>query len=54
MSSVRGGGSGAGAGVDLKSKDEVIEYLKNLGIEYRFGCYKEKTPSGTYVLFLYM
>jgi len=34
----------AGRGVDLKKEDEVKEYLENLGIEYRFGCYYEKSP----------
>jgi hypothetical protein len=27
---------------------EIQEYTKNLGIEYRFGCYSEKNPDGTY------
>lgn len=31
---------------DLKSEGEVKEYIKNLGIEYRFGCYSEKKPDG--------
>jgi hypothetical protein len=34
----------AGRGVDLKNAEEVKEYLENLGIEYRFGCYHEKNP----------
>ena len=34
----------AGRGVDLKNEEEVREYLENLGIEYRFGCYHEKNP----------
>lgn len=25
---------------------EIEEYTKNLGIEYRFGCYSEKNPEG--------
>uniref|UniRef100_R4G3T6 Cytochrome c oxidase assembly factor 7 n=1 Tax=Rhodnius prolixus TaxID=13249 RepID=R4G3T6_RHOPR len=29
-------------GYDLKSEEDVKEYLKNLGTEYRFGCFKEK------------
>jgi hypothetical protein len=36
----------AGRGVDLKNEEEVKEYLENLGIEYRFGCYHEKSPKG--------
>lgn len=31
---------------DLKSEAEVKEYITNLGIEYRFGCYSEKKPEG--------
>lgn len=31
---------------DLKSEEEVKEYINNLGIEYRFGCYSEKKPEG--------
>lgn len=33
---------------NLKSESEVKEYVKNLGIEYRFGCYSEKKPDGSY------
>jgi len=36
----------AGRGVDLKNEEEVREYLENLGVEYRFGCYHEKSPKG--------
>ena len=35
-----------GRGVDLTNDDEVQEYIKNLGTEYRFGCYSEKDPKG--------
>ena len=38
-------------GVDMKEKEEVAEYLENLGIEYRFGCYKEKKPKGKAICF---
>lgn len=31
---------------NLKSEEEVKEYIKNLGTEYRFGCYSEKKPEG--------
>lgn len=31
---------------DFKSETDVKEYLQNLGIEYRFGCYSEKNPEG--------
>ncbi|XP_060850951.1 cytochrome c oxidase assembly factor 7 homolog isoform X1 [Rhopalosiphum padi] len=27
---------------DFKKEDDVKEYIKNLGIEYRFGCFSEK------------
>ena len=40
----------AGRGVDLKNEDEVKEYLENLGIEYRFGCYREKDPTACHLL----
>lgn len=33
---------------DLKSEEDVKQYLKNLGTEYRFGCFSEKNPEGTY------
>jgi hypothetical protein len=42
----------AGRGVDLKNEEEVREYLENLGIEYRFGCYHEKNPKGLFHLCL--
>ncbi|RVE40712.1 hypothetical protein evm_014636 [Chilo suppressalis] len=35
---------------DLKKEDEVKEYIENLGIEYRFGCYKEKKPEVCHLL----
>jgi len=41
-------------GVDMKEKEEVSEYLENLGIEYRFGCYKEKKPKVCHLLGDYM
>ncbi|XP_035738484.1 cytochrome c oxidase assembly factor 7 homolog isoform X2 [Vespa mandarinia] len=31
---------------NLKKPEEVKEYLKNLHIEYKFGCYSEKNPEG--------
>ena len=42
----------AQAGVDLKSEDDVKEYLERLGIEYRFGCYYEKNGKGKDYFFL--
>lgn len=30
----------------FKSVDELEEYFKNLGIEYRFSCYYEKNGEG--------
>lgn len=32
--------------VNFKDESEVKEYLNNIGIEYRFGCYSEKKPEG--------
>ncbi len=31
---------------DLKTEEEVKQYLDNLGTEYRFGCLSEKKPEG--------
>lgn len=31
---------------DLKNEDDVKEYLKNLLIEYNFGCFSEKKGDG--------
>ncbi len=47
-------GGGVGRGVDLKDEEEVREYLENLGKEYRFGCYHEKSPSACHLLADYM
>ena len=33
-------------GLELKTEEEVKEYLDNLGTEYRFGCFSEKKPEG--------
>uniref|UniRef100_A0A1B6DXD8 Cytochrome c oxidase assembly factor 7 n=1 Tax=Clastoptera arizonana TaxID=38151 RepID=A0A1B6DXD8_9HEMI len=35
---------------DFKSAEEVQDYLKNLSIEYRFGCYKENNPEACHLL----
>lgn len=35
---------------DLKSESEVKDYITNLGIEYRFGCYSEKKPEVCHLL----
>ncbi|XP_066994110.2 cytochrome c oxidase assembly factor 7 homolog [Anabrus simplex] len=35
---------------DLKDESEVKEYIENLGIEYRFGCYQEKKPDVCHLL----
>lgn len=35
---------------DLKREEDVKEYIENLGIEYRFGCYKEKKPEVCHLL----
>ncbi|XP_050520267.1 cytochrome c oxidase assembly factor 7 homolog [Daktulosphaira vitifoliae] len=29
---------------NFKKEEDVKEYIKNIGIEYRFGCYNEKDP----------
>lgn len=46
----QGSSAGVGAGVDLKDSEEVADYLENLGIEYRFGCYHEKDPKACHLL----
>ncbi|KAH7637248.1 hypothetical protein HUG17_7454 [Dermatophagoides farinae] len=38
----------------LKEKEEIKEFLKNLGIEYRFSCYSEKNPQGCQLLADYL
>jgi len=35
---------------NLKSESEVKDYVNNLGIEYRFGCYSEKKPEVCHLL----
>ena len=50
MSSKLGSSAGVGAGVDLKDSDEVKDYIENLGIEYRFGCYHERDPKACHLL----
>ncbi|GBP43334.1 Cytochrome c oxidase assembly factor 7 homolog [Eumeta japonica] len=37
-------------GFDFKREEEVKEYIENLGIEYRFGCFKEKKPQVCHLL----
>lgn len=32
--------------VNFQDEDEVKEYVENIGVEYRFGCYSEKKPEG--------
>jgi len=39
---------------NLKSEEEVKEYVKNLGTEYRFGCFSEKNPEVCHLLGDYM
>ncbi|XP_037289076.1 cytochrome c oxidase assembly factor 7 isoform X5 [Rhipicephalus microplus] len=34
---------------DLQKEEDVKEFLENLGIEYRFECFKEKKPDGSVV-----
>lgn len=33
---------------DMKKEEDVKEFLENLGIEYRFGCFSEKKPDSKY------
>lgn len=35
---------------DLKNESDVKEYLENMGIEYRFGCYSEKKADVCHLL----
>ena len=35
---------------DLKNEEEAKEYIKNVGIEYRYQCYHEKRPDGKFVV----
>ncbi|XP_063234526.1 cytochrome c oxidase assembly factor 7 homolog [Bacillus rossius redtenbacheri] len=35
---------------DFKEEKDVKEFLENLGIEYRFGCYHEKKPEVCHLL----
>lgn len=37
---------------DLKTDEEVKQYLDNLGTEYRFGCLSEKKPEGKMPVFV--
>jgi len=43
-------GIGLSQDIDLTDEDEVKEYLNNLGMEYRFGCYSEKKPQACQLL----
>ncbi|KAK7583878.1 hypothetical protein V9T40_004841 [Parthenolecanium corni] len=38
---------------DFKNEAEVKDYLNNIGIEYRFGCYSEKNPEVCHLLGMY-
>ncbi|CAL7938714.1 unnamed protein product [Xylocopa violacea] len=38
------------AGYDLKDPNEIEEYIKNLHIEYQFGCLSEKKPEVCHLL----
>lgn len=33
--------------INFEDENEVKEFLDNLGVEYRYQCYKEKDPEGT-------
>lgn len=30
----------------FKTKEELIEYINNVGIEYRYSCYSDRNPEG--------
>ena len=36
---------------DLKKEEEVKEFLDNIGIEYRFGCFSEKKPDSKWYFY---
>jgi len=38
------------SGYDFKKEEDVKEFVENLGIEYRFGCYKEKKSEVCHLL----
>ena len=35
--------------VDFQNEEEVQEYIQNLGTEYSYQCYKEKTGEGKWI-----
>lgn len=35
---------------DFRKEEDIKQYIHNLGIEYRFGCYKEKNPEACHLL----
>lgn len=35
---------------DFKSEEDVKDYLENISIEYRFGCFSEKNPNSCHLL----
>ena len=39
---------------DLKSEEEVKEYLENLSTEYKFGCFSEQKPEGSALIIYYV
>ncbi|OQR68846.1 hypothetical protein BIW11_01944 [Tropilaelaps mercedesae] len=39
---------------NMKDEEEVKEFLENLGIEYRFSCFKERKATGCHLLGDYM
>lgn len=38
---------------DLTKEEDAKLFVKNLGIEYRFGCYQEKKPEGNSIILGY-
>lgn len=41
------------ANVNFNDESDVKQFLSNIGIEYRFGCYSEKNPEGKILTHLY-
>ena len=39
---------------DMKNEEDVKEFIDNLGIEYRFGCFSEKKPQSTFLFYIFV
>ena len=42
------------AAFDFKNEEDVKQYLHNIGIEYRFGCYSEKKKEGKKIRIIFL